>query len=510
MPPEVIEQAKRATVMVGTFASTDQNADTPVGSGSGYFINGSGLLITNNHVIDPAHGMSLKDRQNLQYNLNALTYKIITDSGTPQERIRDCELLHQSLTADQALLQAYDEKREKLKTPNFLRFLPPERLSKGMRVCALGFPGGNSQRMARGANAQVTSTFGEVTQVPRTPSGRVRRVVTNVAARPGNSGGPMVDADGHVVGTVTLMGQSEAEANTSYLVPCTLAHALIRDAAERGRIPKGSDLPRFEGVKQDAQHSGVTLAELVAGGDAELVAQTKLLMNGNAKEARTTLGPWLDKSRFDKASDQTKTQVRLLDGVLSLYEGNVKEAQEKLRKCIASKDKDISAYARACVEVLKRYGEQYEGKPIKDPNVFREAGLGLGREMIRNAEDLLRDRPNLKGKVGEYNQYMNKINTREKEMQAAAVLAGPQADDVLIDLWKFAMELCEREYQRLRDEFDKIRAGRNEVPVNESRKLEDIRKKAEQLAESWHKYYLDLSQYGFYYSGSSTLDKFAP
>jgi len=105
---------------------------------------------------------------------------------------------------------------------------------------------------------------------------------------------------------------------------------------------------------------------------------------------------------------------------------------------------------------------------------------------------------------------MNKINTREKEMQAAAVLAGPQADDVLIDLWKFAMELCEREYQRLRDEFDKIRAGRNEVPVNESRKLEDIRKKAEQLAESWHKYYLDLSQYGFYYSGSSTLDKFAP
>jgi S1-C subfamily serine protease len=79
MPPQVIDRAKHATVMVVTFASQKEKADTPLGSGTGYFVNASGLLITNNHVVDLAHGKTLRERQKIQFAANLLSYKIITD-----------------------------------------------------------------------------------------------------------------------------------------------------------------------------------------------------------------------------------------------------------------------------------------------------------------------------------------------------------------------------------------------------------------------------------------------
>ncbi|GAF76620.1 unnamed protein product, partial [marine sediment metagenome] len=79
---------------------------------------------------------------------------------------------------------------------------------------------------------------------------RIRMVYTDVIARPGNSGGPMVNVDGYLVGTVTLMTPPEGRedtggANYSALVPARLSADMIRYAFNLGKILEGTDVTPF-------------------------------------------------------------------------------------------------------------------------------------------------------------------------------------------------------------------------------------------------------------------------
>ena len=67
MKPRTEDQVKRAAVMVFTLTSKRQKNDTTVGSGSGFFINSNGLVITNNHVVDPTHLRSPEEKQQYHY-----------------------------------------------------------------------------------------------------------------------------------------------------------------------------------------------------------------------------------------------------------------------------------------------------------------------------------------------------------------------------------------------------------------------------------------------------------
>jgi S1-C subfamily serine protease len=251
MKPSTEERVKRATVLVFTAASRDQKGDQVLGSGSGYFINGTGLLLTNNHVVDPAHKRSLREKQEFHYQVGRLTWSVVTNAGTEEEKPFEAVVTYQNDAADQAILQAYEGDGTKLRTPHYLRLLPESRLKERMKVWALGFPGGDSQRTSRDKLPAVSLTDGSVTDLPRTPAGRVRMIWTDVLARPGSSGGPMVNVDGFCVGTVTLMGQSEGRANTSMLVPAALSVEFVGNAFALGRIPRGSDVTPFLEILTD-------------------------------------------------------------------------------------------------------------------------------------------------------------------------------------------------------------------------------------------------------------------
>ena len=100
--------------MVFTAESKRKKADTPLGSGSGYFINSTGLMITNNHVVDPVHGRSPREKHMWHYKHGRLAWEIITDSGTDDEKKWDAMVLYQNESDDQAILQVHDEDGEKL------------------------------------------------------------------------------------------------------------------------------------------------------------------------------------------------------------------------------------------------------------------------------------------------------------------------------------------------------------------------------------------------------------
>ena len=258
LKPAVHERVKRATVLVFTGFSDKQRMDKPYGSGSGYFINRTGMLITNNHVADPAHQRTDAEKQLIHYRAGKVCWDIIVDAGTEDEQRIPCEMVYQSDNADQAILQALDEDGNKLETPNFLPLLPESRLKDGMRLYCMGFPGGDAQRKKDQQHPEPTVTSGHCIGLPRTPGGRVRMIYTDVNVRPGNSGGPMVDLDGFLVGTATLMTKPDdrpalAGANYAALVPAALSGDMIRNAYILRKVPDGSDCTPFMEMLLDDQ-----------------------------------------------------------------------------------------------------------------------------------------------------------------------------------------------------------------------------------------------------------------
>lgn len=256
MKEETEAKVKKASVMVFTASSKNKKGDTTLGTGSGFFVNGTGLAITNNHVVDPTHMKSPEEKQRFHYGTGKLTWTVITDSGTEDEQTWEAVVVYQNEVADQAVLQVYDESGDKLQWPAYLTMLPESRLRERTPVWALGFPGGDKNRSNRDKHPEVSITQGNVLQVPRTPGGRIRMVYTDVVARPGNSGGPMVDRDGYLVGTVTLMLAPEGREDTggakySSLVPAKLTAEMIRNAFLLGKMPNGTDVSPFMDVLTD-------------------------------------------------------------------------------------------------------------------------------------------------------------------------------------------------------------------------------------------------------------------
>lgn len=256
MKKSTLERVKQATVLVFTAISERERGDKPVGSGSGFFINSTGLFMTNNHVVDPSHGRSDREKQSMHYKAGRLTWSVVTDAGTADEQTFDAVVLYQNEKADQALAQAYDDEGHKLQTRHYLRFLPESRLARRTKVWGLGFPGGDRQRTSRDKHPKVSITKGHVLDVPRTPGGRIRMVYTDVLARPGNSGGPMVDVDGLLVGTVTLMKPPEGREDTggakySSLVPAALSQEMVSNAFLLEKITPGTDVTPFMAMLTD-------------------------------------------------------------------------------------------------------------------------------------------------------------------------------------------------------------------------------------------------------------------
>jgi len=245
---KVRENTKHATIEVITKYSKSIEGDTPYGSGSGYFINRTGLAITNNHVVDPGHGQSQAVKFQLKGDLGRLVWDVVVDAGTDDEQTYRADVLYQNEKADQALLQVYQEygeEREYLVWPHYLKFFPGRKLESGLKAWCYGFPGGDKRKASSDKHPLVAITAGNIVGLPRRPDGDVKMIETDVLANPGNSGGPFVDIEGFLLGTLTLGGQTESRTNTTMLVPADLTKEIITTAFQRGKMPSGIDLEPF-------------------------------------------------------------------------------------------------------------------------------------------------------------------------------------------------------------------------------------------------------------------------
>lgn len=167
---EDLDLIRRAIVLVSN----------PAGFGAGFVIDPSGLILTNHHVV--------ADEQ----------FHRVTFYRPGTERplvIDDVELVAFSRLHDTALLQIPEEAlpAEPLVA---LTLAEDDAVQVGQACYAIGNPG-----MGQAILAQTVSE-GIVSSVQRN-FGDVLYIQTTAAVNPGNSGGPLLDARGRVIGLIT-------------------------------------------------------------------------------------------------------------------------------------------------------------------------------------------------------------------------------------------------------------------------------------------------------------------
>ena len=112
----------------------------------------------------------------------------------------------------------------------------------GVRV--LGFPFGRRVELGRQTDAgtlpAVTVTAGSLSAAREDDAGDRRYLQTDAAVQPGNSGGPMVDADGYVVGVVRMKLAREATGSgAGFSVPVNMVKDFLEAHGLLGQLPVG-------------------------------------------------------------------------------------------------------------------------------------------------------------------------------------------------------------------------------------------------------------------------------
>jgi S1-C subfamily serine protease len=186
-------------------------------AGSGFVVDASrGLIVTASHVVTQAEEGSSSAVQ-------ASAVRIVLDDGTRADaRVRGYDLFE-----DTALLEVDPAKLG-------LRALPLGRarsLRVGDPVAVIGSPFENRASLSTGIVSQLDRQIAAPGVCFRTTG----VIQTDAAVNPGNSGGPLLDARGRVVGMVTAINPS-ARGGVAYAVPIEAVKRAYLALAAGGRV----------------------------------------------------------------------------------------------------------------------------------------------------------------------------------------------------------------------------------------------------------------------------------
>lgn len=192
-------------------------AEGPMGStGSGFVISPRGEIITNAHVVS----MVTDDEMGGTIVATERQVQVVFHSGTAQEKTFPAEVLRENHDLDLALLKIERD------TPRYLDFADSDRTLETSTIYACGHPLGLRE---------ISIRKGTVT-AHRTWEGRPY-IEHDASAEEGNSGGPVVNEQGQVVGVHTLTLASSGML-TKFAIPSNVVTAwLATPASEDPPIP---------------------------------------------------------------------------------------------------------------------------------------------------------------------------------------------------------------------------------------------------------------------------------
>lgn len=182
------------------------------GSGSGVIISDDGYIITNNHVIDNANEIEVLLNDNQVYKGKVIG----TDSQT-----------------DIALVKIDASNLPTVKMGN------SDKIQIGEWVLAVGSPFGDNFRST--VTAGIVSAKGRNINIIRDKNNlQIESFIqTDAVVNPGNSGGPLVNVKGELVGINTAIATPTGTyAGYSFAVPATLVKKVVADLKEFGVVQR--------------------------------------------------------------------------------------------------------------------------------------------------------------------------------------------------------------------------------------------------------------------------------
>ena len=245
LPPQLREFFKNMPQPDSNSQSPGQSRAKPFESlGSGFITSDDGYVVTNAHVIDDAESIrvTLKDRREL-----------------------DAKLIGVDKASDLALLKI-DAKNLPAVTIG-----DSSELKVGQWVVAIGAPFGLEHSASQGIVSALARSLNQpgTTYVPF--------IQTDVAVNPGNSGGPLFDLKGNVVGVNSMIySRSGGYQGISFSIPSNTVKNVINQLKTKGFVSRGKLGVHIQDVSQDLADSfnlpsptGALVSKIESGSAAE-------------------------------------------------------------------------------------------------------------------------------------------------------------------------------------------------------------------------------------------------
>ncbi len=222
------------------------------GTGSGFVIDESGLILTNNHVVE-----------------NAVSVSVILKDGTELP----AEVLGRDPSTDVALLRV----EARMFSPVGLGDSDQVRI--GQPAIVIGSPFGFDQSLTAG----YISALGRKLRSGDDYGTEIDNVIqTDAAVNPGNSGGPLLNTEGEVIGiTTAIFSIGGGFEGIGLAVPINTARAVAEELRVRGYVRRpflgiaGLDLTPQLSRRLDLPMEGGILIQLVHEGSAAAEADIR-------------------------------------------------------------------------------------------------------------------------------------------------------------------------------------------------------------------------------------------
>ena len=339
--------------------------------GTGFFISADGYIVTNNHMVENAEKVTVTTLNEKEYKA-----KIVgTDPNT-----------------DLALLKVDD------KNLPFAELGDSEKLRVGEWVLAIGNPWGFEHTVTAG----IVSSKGRQLGIPGVPYQDY--IQTDAAINRGNSGGPLVNMQGEVVGiTSNIISPSGGNIGIGFAIPSNLARKIIKQLKEKGRVVRGYLGVRTGSVTEEEKEAlklktkkGALVGEVSPGTPADKAGikpyDVIVEVNGQPVETSNDL-----KFKIAEIEPGKKINIKVIregkEKVLSAKLIELDSEREQTTSVASGKDLGFS-YTTMTSRLARRLGLQtQEGVLITDVTRYSEAGRKnlQARDIILEANRIIVD-----------------------------------------------------------------------------------------------------------------------
>ncbi len=204
------ENAKSVVCILSLSRDVDENGQSVrvENSGSGFIMTADGYVVTNYHVIEATEGVTVKTFDGQKFDAEVVGYDAANDIALLKLEVTDLP---------------------------YAEIGSSDQLAVGDQVVAIGHPLGNQS---------ATLTVGYVSakdQVIHTDGSSINMIQTDAAINSGNSGGPLFNTAGQVIGITTakFSGYSSSGASiegVGYAIPIDDVAAMLQDLKDFGRV----------------------------------------------------------------------------------------------------------------------------------------------------------------------------------------------------------------------------------------------------------------------------------